>query len=149
MRRSLGDGWSIELPGAWTCRSGKHGVALWRAPGRTMLVAPGDQWRCADGVDIIASLDAKLPPDPVGKVGEAGREGVGHRAAWLYRHSGEIEYALYGYNFCDGDYLETVFTGADGADVAYAIEAWRSVARSAGSLPVRFSAGSSRCQPSM
>jgi len=44
-----------------------------------MRVAPGPQWRCANGADIIAVLDAELPPDPAGKVGEGGRDGIGHR----------------------------------------------------------------------
>ncbi|WP_406079728.1 hypothetical protein [Micromonospora sp. NBC_00858] len=93
-------------------------------------VSPGVQWRCADGADIIASLDAELPPDPVGKVGEGGCDGIGHRAAWLYRHSGDPAFTLYGYNFRDGTYVETVFASADAADLEWAFGAWRSVAYS-------------------
>jgi hypothetical protein len=103
-----------------------------KAPGRTMRVVPGNPWRCADGADIIASLDAELPPNPTGKVGEAGRDGVGHRAAWLYRQDADVTFALYGYNFIDGTYLETVFTSADTADLSWAFDAWRSVSRSGG-----------------
>lgn len=131
MRRSLGDGWSIELSGAWTRERTKDGVTTWRAPGRTMQVSPGNPWRCADGADIIASLDAELPPDSIGKVGEGGRDGVGHRAAWLYRQDGDV-FTLYGYSFADGTYLETVFTSADTADPSWAYGAWRSMIRSAG-----------------
>ncbi|MFG3715724.1 hypothetical protein [Micromonospora sp. NPDC047730] len=108
-----------------------YDVTTWRAPGRTMRLAPGAEWRCADGADIIASLDAELPPGPAGKVGEGGRDGVGHRAAWLYRHSGHVRYTLYGYSFAGGTYLETVFTSADTTDLGWAFDAWRSVTRSA------------------
>ncbi|MFG2100664.1 hypothetical protein ACIBXA_08775 [Micromonospora echinaurantiaca] len=130
MRRSLGDGWSIELPGQWQRGRGADGVTSWRAPGRTVRVDRGYQWRCATSVDVLAWLDAELPPDPVGKVGEAGGNGVGHRAAWLYRHTGEVRYTLHGYNFSDGGCLETVFTGSDAADLSWAFHAWRSVAHS-------------------
>ncbi|MEU4714006.1 hypothetical protein AB0F73_10200 [Micromonospora purpureochromogenes] len=132
MRRSLGDGWSIELSGPWTRGRTTDWVTTWRAPGRTMRVSPGNPWRCADGADIIASLDAKLPPDPVGRVGEGGRDGVGHRAAWLYRQDGDVEFTVYGYNFIDRTYLETVFISADTTDPSWAFDAWRSVTRSAG-----------------
>ncbi|MEG3636700.1 hypothetical protein [Micromonospora palythoicola] len=131
MRRSLGDGWSVELFGAWRRECTSEYVATWRAPGRTMRVSPGDEWRCADGADIIASLDAELPPNPTGKVGEGGRNGIGHRAAWLYRHDDEVKYTLYGYTFVGAMYLETVFISADTTDLAWAFEAWRSVTRSA------------------
>ncbi|MFC4018429.1 hypothetical protein ACFOW4_10815 [Micromonospora sp. GCM10011542] len=131
MRTLLGGGWSIKLSGAWTRERTRDGVTTWRASGRMMRVSPGSPWRCADGADIIASLDAELPPDPVGKVGEEGRDGVGHRAAWLYRQDGDV-FTLYGYNFADGTYLETVFISADMADPSWAFAAWRSVARSAG-----------------
>ncbi|MGS2618439.1 hypothetical protein ACVCAH_28500 [Micromonospora sp. LZ34] len=127
MRRSLGGGWSIELVGHWQRERIEHGVTSWRAPGRTLRVAPGGPWRCASAVDIIASLDAELPPDPAGKVGEGGRNGVGHRAAWFYRHGGGTSCALYGYTFVDGAYLETVFVGRDATDLAWAFDAWRSV----------------------
>ncbi|MBQ0895502.1 hypothetical protein KBX37_20765 [Micromonospora sp. U56] len=130
MRRPLGDGWSIELSGPWTLEHTTDGVTTWRVPGRTMLVAPGDQWRCADGADITASLDVALPPDPTGKVAEGGRDGVGHRAAWLYRQNGDAKYTLYGYNFIGAMYLETVFISADTTDLAWAFDAWRSVTRS-------------------
>ncbi|WBB69088.1 hypothetical protein [Micromonospora sp. WMMD812] len=132
MRRSLDDGWSIELSGAWTPERAEDGVTTWRAPGRTMRVSTGNPWRCADGADIIASLDAELPPDPVGKVGEGGRDGVGHRAAWLYRQDGNIKFTLYGYNFINATYLETVFSSADTTDNSWAFDAWRSVTRSVG-----------------
>ena len=95
-----------------------------------MHVALGDEWRCADGADSLASLDAKLPPNPTGKVGEGGRDGIGHRAAWLYRHDGDVKYTLYGYTFIGPMYLETVFVSADTTDLAWAFEAWRSVTRS-------------------
>ncbi|MEU4625727.1 hypothetical protein AB0G04_37855 [Actinoplanes sp. NPDC023801] len=49
MRRFLGDGWSIELPATWTPERTTDGVCVWRAPGRTGRVSPGDLWRCADG----------------------------------------------------------------------------------------------------
>ncbi|MFG1917006.1 hypothetical protein [Micromonospora sp. NPDC048898] len=93
---------------------------------------PGRPWRCADGADIIASLDAELPPDPAGRVGEGGRDGVGHRAAWLYRQDVHVKFVLYGYNFTDSRYLETVFISADTADLSWAFDAWRSVNRSSG-----------------
>lgn len=95
-----------------------------------MRVPPVGQWRCANGADIIASLDAELPPNPTGKIGEAGRDGIGHRAAWLYRRDGDVKYTLYGYTFVDAMYLETVFTSADTTDLGWAFEAWRSVTRS-------------------
>lgn len=95
-----------------------------------MRAGPGPSWRCADGADIIAALDAELPPNPTAKVGEGGRDGVGHRAAWLYRDDDGIEFTLYGFTFVDGAYLETVFTGAATADLEWAFEAWRSVTRS-------------------
>ncbi|WP_433268364.1 hypothetical protein ACQPWR_09105 [Micromonospora vinacea] len=97
-----------------------------------MRVVAGSPWRCADGADIIASLDAELPPNPTGRVGEGGRDGVGHRAAWLYRQEDDVTFALYGYNFIDGAYLGTVFTSADTADLSWAFDAWRSVSRSGG-----------------
>ncbi|MEE3922227.1 hypothetical protein V2I01_39825 [Micromonospora sp. BRA006-A] len=84
-------------------------------------------WRCADGADIIASLDAELPPNPTAKVGRAAGTGWG-RAAWLYHRDDGFE--LYGFTFVDGAYLETVFAGADTADLDWAFHAWRSVARS-------------------
>ncbi|MEV4496541.1 hypothetical protein AB0J84_12635 [Micromonospora arborensis] len=127
MRRSLGDGWWIELPSGWVRDGVKDGVTTWRAPGRTLRVVAGSPWRCADGVDIIASLDADLPPNPTAKVGEGGRDGIGHRAAWLYRQDGEVGFSLYGYTFVGATYLETVFTGADSADLGWAFDAWRSV----------------------
>ncbi|MCO1594771.1 hypothetical protein M8C17_06280 [Micromonospora sp. RHAY321] len=130
MRRSLGDGWSIELIGPWTRERATHGAATWRAPGRLVHVAPGAEWRCANGVDIIASLDAELPPDPAGKLAESGRDGVGHRAAWLYHRSGDAAFALYGYTFRDDAYVETFFTSPDAADPGWAFDAWRSVAHS-------------------
>jgi hypothetical protein len=132
VRRSLGDGWSVELSAAWAPEHSEDGVAMWRAPGRAMRASWGPSWRCADGVDIIASLEAELPPDPTGKVGEGGRDGVGHRAAWVYRQDGEPQFTLYGYSFVEATYLETVFTGADGEDQGWAFDAWRSVARSVG-----------------
>ncbi|GGO16863.1 hypothetical protein GCM10011576_30220 [Micromonospora parathelypteridis] len=127
MRRSLGDGWWIELPSAWVRERAKDGVTTWRAPGRSLRVVSGSPWRCADGADIIASLDADLPPNPTAKVGESGRDGIGHRAAWLYRQDGDVQFSLYGYTFVDATYLETVFTGADTADLGWAFDAWRSV----------------------
>lgn len=130
MRRSLGHGWSIELSGPWRRERTTHSVTTWRVPGRAIRVTPGDQWRCADGADIIASLDAALSPDPTGKVGEGGRDGVGHRAAWLYRQNGDTNYTLYGYNFIGAMYLETVFISTDTTDLAWAFDAWRSVTRS-------------------
>nr|WTA67267.1 hypothetical protein OHB51_33335 [Micromonospora sp. NBC_00855] len=132
MRRSLGNGWSIELSDAWAPDGGEDGATTWRAPGRTMRVVPGNTWRCADGVDIIASLDAELPPNPASRVGEGGRDGVGHRAAWLYRQDADVTFTLYGYSFLDGVYLETVFISADTADLSWAFDAWRSVRRSSG-----------------
>ncbi|MEV4537807.1 hypothetical protein AB0J82_28920 [Asanoa sp. NPDC049518] len=138
VRRCLGDGWSIELAGVWTPERTHDGVTMWRAAGRTMRVSPGDPWRCADGADIVASIEAELPPNPVGKVGEGGQDGVGHRAAWLYCLGGDVEFNLCGYNFADGAFLETVFIGADTADPGWAFAAWRSVTRSeepSGSLP--------------
>ncbi|MET8262422.1 hypothetical protein ACWD8I_15670 [Micromonospora arida] len=132
MQRSLGDGWSIELSDTWTRGSAKDGVTTWCAPGRTMWVGPGGSWRCANGADIIASLDAELPPNPTGKVGEGGRDGVGHRAAWLYRQDGDVKFTLYGFNFIDGTYLDTTFISADTADLTWAFDAWRSVTRSDG-----------------
>ncbi|MCX5066575.1 hypothetical protein OOJ91_11875 [Micromonospora lupini] len=141
MRRSLGDGWSIELSGAWARNGAKDGATTWRAPGRAMRVMPGSPWRCADGALIIASLDAELPPNPTGKVGEGGRGGVGHRAAWLYRHDVDVKFTLYGYNFTDSTYLITIFISADTGDLSWAFDAWRSVARSNGwpsdDLPAR------------
>ncbi|MEW2594084.1 hypothetical protein AB0893_27115 [Micromonospora aurantiaca] len=128
MRRSLGDGWSVELSGSWTRETTDDGVTRWHVPGRAMRAGPGPSWRCADGADIIASLDAELPPNPTAKVGEGGRDGVGHRAAWLYHRDDGFE--LYGFTFVDGAYLETVFAGADTADLDWAFDAWRSVARS-------------------
>ncbi|MEU1590614.1 hypothetical protein [Micromonospora sp. NPDC005710] len=118
MRRSLGDGWWIDLSPAWVRERAKDGVLTWRVPGRTLRVVSGSPWRCADGADIIASLDGELPPDPTGMVGEGGRDGIGHRAAWLYRHEGDVKFSLYGYNFVDATYLETVFTSADTADLS-------------------------------
>ncbi|MBM7490106.1 hypothetical protein JOD64_001328 [Micromonospora luteifusca] len=103
------------------------GVTTWRAPGRTLRVVSGSPWRCADGADIIASLDADLPPNPTAKIGESGRDGIGHRAAWLYRHDGDVRFSLYGYTFVDTTYLETVFSSADTADLGWALDAWRSV----------------------
>ncbi|MFI7208265.1 hypothetical protein [Micromonospora aurantiaca (nom. illeg.)] len=70
--------------------------------GRAMRAGPGPSWRCADGADIIASLDAELPANPTAKVGEGGRDGVGHRAAWLYRRDDGIEFTLHGFTFVDG-----------------------------------------------
>ncbi|WP_229402598.1 hypothetical protein [Micromonospora okii] len=122
----------MELSAVWTRGRTKGSDAIWRAPGRTMRVSPGNQWRCANGADIIASLDAELPPDPTGKVGEGGRGGVGHRAAWLYRQDGDTKFTLYGYSFIEAMYLETVFTSADTADVRWAFDAWHSVARPVG-----------------
>ncbi|MEU7758881.1 MULTISPECIES: hypothetical protein [Micromonospora] len=46
------------------------------------------------------------------------------------RRDDDIEFTLYGFNFVDGAYLETVFTGANTADLAWAFDAWRSVTRS-------------------
>ncbi|GAB3949250.1 hypothetical protein [Micromonospora vulcania] len=129
-RTSLDDGWSIELLGSWTRGRTTLGGTTWHAPGRTVRVATGGEWRCADGASIIASLDAELPPNPTGKVGEGGSGGIGHRAAWLYRHDGEVKYVLYGYNFVDATYLQTVFTSADTTHLRWAFDAWRSVARS-------------------
>jgi hypothetical protein len=131
VRRLLGDGWSIELPRLWIREPTSGDTTTWRAPGRTLRVAPGGQWRCADAADIIARLDAELPPDPAGKVGESGGHGVGHRAAWLYRHDGVVRYTLYGYHFADERYLETAFASADTTDLGWAFDAWRSVTRSA------------------
>lgn len=124
----MGSGWSIRLPGAWSRRPAEGGGTDLRAPGRSVLIQPGAEWRCADSVDIIAELDAELPPHPAGRVGEAGRDGIGHRAAWIYRD--ETGLALHGFTFVDGSYLETVFRAVDAADPAWAFEAWRSVARS-------------------
>ena len=121
VQRPLGDGWWIELSAGWAREHAKDGVTAWRAPGRTMRVWPAGPWRCADGADIIASLDAELPPDPTGKVGEAGRDGIGHRAAWLYRQGGDVKFTLYGYNFVDRTYLETVFSSADTDDIQLGI----------------------------
>ncbi|MGW3887202.1 hypothetical protein ACWD69_00815 [Micromonospora chokoriensis] len=131
MRWALGDGWSIDLYGDWTAERAKDGGTTWCAPGRTMLVVPGSPWRCADGADIIASLDAELPPNPTVKLGEGGRDGIGHRAAWLYRPGGDVESTLHGYNFIDETYLETVFTDTYSGDLGWAFDAWRSVTRSA------------------
>ncbi|MGW0216134.1 hypothetical protein ACWDXH_17265 [Micromonospora chokoriensis] len=131
MRRALGDGWSIDLYGDWTAGRGTDGGTTWCAPGRTILVLPGVPWRCADGADIIASLDAQLPPDATVKLGEGGRGGVGHRAAWVYHHDGDVESTLRGYTFTDETYLETVFTDAYSGDLGWAFDAWRSVTRSA------------------
>ena len=130
MWTSLGDGWSIELSGSWTRETTDDGVTRWRASSREMRAGPGPSWRCADGADIIASLDAGLPPNPTAKVGEAGRGGVGHRAAWLYRHDDGSEFTLYGFTFVDGAYLETIFTGANAADLDWAFDSWRAVTRS-------------------
>ncbi|AXH92445.1 hypothetical protein EEZ25_26245 [Micromonospora aurantiaca] len=102
MRRSLGDGWSVELSGSWTRETTDDGVTRWHVSGRAMRAGPGPSWRCADGADIIASLDAELPPNPTAKVGEGGRDGVGHRAAWLYRRDDGIEFTLHGFTFVDG-----------------------------------------------
>ncbi|SCE88480.1 hypothetical protein GA0070612_1883 [Micromonospora chokoriensis] len=92
---------------------------------------PGASWRCADGVDIIASLDAELPPALTVKLGEGGRDGIGHRAAWVYHHDGDVESTLHGYTFTDETYLKTVFTDTHSADLGWAFDAWRSVTRSA------------------
>ncbi|RZU73146.1 hypothetical protein EV384_1545 [Micromonospora kangleipakensis] len=129
MRVALDAGWSIELVGAWTPARPGDGVSTWRAPGRTMLAARC-VWRCADAADIIASLDSELPPNPAGKVGEGGSDGIGVRAAWLYRDTAEARHTLCGYTFTDGDCLETILAGADTDDPAWAFEAWRSVTRS-------------------
>ncbi|WP_431877600.1 hypothetical protein [Micromonospora marina] len=118
----------MKLSGPWTWETTDDCVTTWRASSRAMRAGPGPSWRCADGADIIASLDAELPPDPTAKVGEGGRDGVGHRAAWLYRR--DQEFTLYGFTFVDGAYLETVFTGATTADLEWAFGAWRSVTRS-------------------
>ncbi|MEO3771617.1 hypothetical protein [Micromonospora sp. B9E7] len=131
MRRSLGDGWSIDLHGDWTPERAEDGGTIWCAPGRTMLVVPGTSWRCADGADIIASLDAELPPNPTSKLGEGGRDGIGHRAAWVYHHERDVNSTLYGYSFVDRTYLETIFTNTHPADLGWAFDAWRSVTRSA------------------
>ncbi|MET7671137.1 hypothetical protein [Micromonospora luteifusca] len=127
MRRSLGDGWWIELSSGWVRERDRDSVTTWSAPGRSLWVVSGSPWRCADGADIIASLDADLPPNPTAKVGESGQDGIGHRAAWLYRHDGDARFSLYGYTFVDATYLETVFTGADAAGLGWAFDAWRSV----------------------
>ena len=127
MRRPLDDGWSIELPGAWNRDRTRHGVTRWWAPGRTMHVKRAGFY-CTDALGIAAWLDSELPPNPSGKVGEGGDNGVGARCAWLYRESGGVHYTLYGYNFRGCDYLETVFRSADTPDLAWAFGAWRSVA---------------------
>ncbi|MEV4756295.1 hypothetical protein AB0J86_14440 [Micromonospora sp. NPDC049559] len=143
MRVELDDLWSLELPGEWSPprrRSGSRGGPasrddapdgrLWTAPGRSLLVtAVRDAWRCASELEILADLDGRLPPDPTGRIGEGGGNGVGFRAAWWYRHppGGQPRYALHGYSFVAGEYLETLFRGADGDDSAWAFDAWRSV----------------------
>ncbi|MEH1165196.1 GNAT family N-acetyltransferase [Micromonospora sp. CPCC 205539] len=132
MRRSLGFGWSIELPGLWTPKRDSRDATTWHAPGRMMRVAPGHEWRCTDGAGIIALLDAELPPNPTGKVGEGGGGGVGHRAAWLYQH----ESTVYGFNFVDTTYVETVFTSTSTTDLGWAVRAWRSVTREVGNRPL-------------
>ncbi|MGV9373121.1 hypothetical protein [Micromonospora tulbaghiae] len=71
-----------------------------------------------------------MPPNPTAKVGEGGRDGVGHRAVWLYRQNDGTGFTLYGFIFVDGAYLETVLTGANTADLGWAFDAWRSVTRS-------------------
>ncbi|MFI6262721.1 hypothetical protein [Micromonospora sp. NPDC051006] len=126
MRRKLDDAWSIDLTGAWQRERPVAGLTTWRAPGRSLRVG-GVVWRCASAADIIASIDLELPADPAGKVGEGGSGGVGARAAWLYRDTGDAHYTLHGYNFTDGEGLETVFVSADTADTAWAFAAWRSV----------------------
>ncbi|MEU7175435.1 hypothetical protein ABZ949_28575 [Micromonospora tulbaghiae] len=120
----------MELSGSWTRETTDDGVTGWHASGRAVRAGPGASWRCADASDIIAALDGELPPNPAAKVGEGGRDGVGHRAAWLYRHDDGVEFTLYGFTFVDGAYLETVFTGAVTPDLEWAFDAWRSVTRS-------------------
>jgi hypothetical protein len=128
MRRNLAGGWSIELPEVWKRRGAEESVEVWGAPGRTLRVSPGAAYRCATTADIIAEIDAGLPADVTGKVGEGGNNGVGVRAAWFYRHDAGACCSLYGYSFVDDRYLETIFNGSGTADAAWAFDAWRSVA---------------------
>ncbi|MBB4754036.1 hypothetical protein [Actinoplanes lobatus] len=131
MRRSLGDGWSIQLPKEWREDHTDGAMAAWRAAGKSMRAFPGDDYRCATTLDVLADIERELPLNPTGKVSEGGSNGVGVRAAWFYRDPGEgLRYALWGYSFTGTDstrYLVTRFHSEDTDNAEWAFSAWRSI----------------------
>src|SRR5258705_9355541 len=123
MRIELTGEWTIELDGAWERRRRRRAPApeIWTGPVGTLQVeAMGSaaMGRCTSDLQILASLGHEVPPNAVGRLGEPGRDGIGHRAAWVYAD------ALWGYTFVDRHYLRTVFLSAD-ADPGWAFTAWR------------------------
>lgn len=118
-------GWSVELDGAWERRHRRRtrSPEVWTGPVGSLhveAVHTATTWRCASELQLLDALGDEVPPAPVGRIGEPGTDGIGHRAAWLYAD------ALWGYTFVDGQYLRTAFLSAD-ADLRWAFAAWRSV----------------------
>ena len=132
MRRSLGEGWSIQLLEEWRQGRTKSGVVTWLAPGKSVRAYPGAEYRCATTLDVLADIERELPRNPTGKVSEGGNNGIGVRAAWFYRDPGEgLRYVLLGYSFTGTDsarYLETQFRSEATEDAEWAFCAWRSMA---------------------
>ncbi|WP_238010760.1 hypothetical protein KZZ52_39695 [Dactylosporangium sp. AC04546] len=124
MRVSLTGRWSVELEGAWERRRQRHAQlpVTWTGPDgllQVLDVATAGS-RDVSELDLLAMLADEVPPGATGRLGEAGRDGIGHRAAWCFPD------ALWGYTFVDGRYVRTVFVSVD-ADLRWAFSAWRSI----------------------
>ena len=96
-----------------------------------MRAFPGNHYRCAATLDILADIERDLPPNPTGKVSGGGSHGIGVRAAWFYRDPGEgLRHTLRGFSFTGPDstrYLVTEFHSEDADDADGVFSAWRSM----------------------
>ncbi|GGM70147.1 hypothetical protein GCM10007977_084950 [Dactylosporangium sucinum] len=120
----LTERWTVELAGAWERRRQRQAQrpAVWTGPAGLLQVLDVTTAGSRDvsELDLLAALAGEVPPGSTGRLGEAGRDGIGHRAAWLFPDT------LWGYTFVDGRYVRTVFVSAD-ADLRWAFTAWRSI----------------------
>jgi hypothetical protein len=125
MRMQLTERWTIELDGAWERRRQRRDPApvTWTGPVGTLQVEEiptAAFFHCVSDLEILAAPGNEVPPGPVGRLGEPGTGGIGHRAVWIYPD------ALWSYTFVDRHYLRTVFLSAD-SDLRWAFTAWRSI----------------------
>src|SRR3954467_14217213 len=89
MRMRLTGRWTIELDGVWERRPQRRTPApvTWTGPAGSLQVEEiptAAFFHCMSDLAILAALGDEVPPGSVGRLGEPGRGGIGHRAAWLY-----------------------------------------------------------------
>ena len=129
--RGLTREWSIELDPSFKSRvvDGDLQLVSPGPPARTIWIAVWSPPETQSIEKTIADIEADANPHPVQQFIEPGADADEQRfGSWYSETVGDrVQWGLYAYTVRRGSYVQAAFIGDEENDLAWALEAWRSL----------------------